>query len=293
MFTRSATLILALVGATQAAVIGNLTAPVITKRTCGSHLSDAAFAAAEAHFAAHKITPTGTASAAAATKTLNVYWHVIYASTALSGGYVPDSQIASQITVLNQDYAGSGIQWKLASTTRTANAAWFSSVGPDSSSQTTMKNQLRQGGAADLNVYTVGFASGSGAGLLGYSTFPSSYSGSPKDDGVVMLYSSVPGGSATNYNLGRTLTHEAGHWVGLYHTFQGGCASPGDSVSDTPPEASPAYECPTSRDTCSGGGVDPIHNYMDYTYDSCMNQFTAGQIARLQSQMSTYRGVTF
>lgn len=95
-----------------------------------------------------------------------------------------------------------------------------SQVGPDSSLQTTMKKQLRIGGPADLNVYTVGFVSGSGAGLLGYSTFPSSYSGNPKDDGVVMLFSSTPGGSTQNYNLGQTLTHEAGHWVGLYHVFQ-------------------------------------------------------------------------
>ncbi|QRV72971.1 extracellular metalloprotease [Ceratobasidium sp. AG-Ba] len=262
----------------------------VISRACGSYLSDAAAAAAEAHFAVHKVSPKAGAGAFAAV--IPVYWHVIQSGSALNQGNIPDSQIVDSITVLNNDYSDTGLSFSLAGVEHTVNSAWFTSAGPGTSQQTAMKNALRKGAANALNVYSVGFRSGAGAGLLGYATFPSSYSTSPKDDGVVILYSSVPGGSTTNYDLGRTLTHEVGHWVGLYHTFQGGCRAPGDYVDDTPPEASPAYECPVGRDTCAGGGVDPIHNYMDYTYDSCMYEFTPGQVVRLASQVATYRGIT-
>ncbi|GLB43193.1 putative pregnancy-associated plasma protein-A [Lyophyllum shimeji] len=262
--------------------------PARTRRVCGTVTTDEQIATMEKDFAAKKVEVGNFTTQA----TLNIYWHVVSQDTTLSGGNIPDSQISAQMNVMNQAYASMGYSWVLAGTTRTINADWFNNAGPNSSQQTAMKNALRQGGVADLNVYSVGFTSGSGQGLLGYSTFPSSYASNPKDDGVVMLYSSVPGGTAAPYNEGQTLTHEAGHWVGLYHTFQGGCGGSGDYVTDTPPEKSAAYGCPTGRDTCSGGGADPIHNFMDYTDDSCMNQFTAGQASRAHSQMATYRGVS-
>ncbi|KAJ8507452.1 hypothetical protein ONZ45_g10184 [Pleurotus djamor] len=262
----------------------------VTSRACGTFISDSALVAAEADFAAKKVAAKDTFGIQAAT--IPIYFHVVSSGSSVSQGNIPDSQITAQMNVMNEAFASAGITWTLAGVDRTVNANWFNSAGPSSTYQTQMKTALRRGGANALNVYTVGFRSGSGAGLLGYATFPSSYSRSPTDDGVVMLFSSVPGGTTTNYNLGQTLTHEAGHWVGLYHTFQGGCASPGDSVDDTPPEASPASGCPVGRDTCSGGGVDPIHNFMDYSYDSCMYEFTPGQVARMRSQLATYRGIS-
>jgi len=263
-------------------------------RACGTFISDVSLKSAEAHFHTNLVPPSEMISSnfsTAASVPVSVYFHVISKDSTVAGGNVPQSQLVSQIKVMNKAYAGSGINFVLKATTRTVNANWFKTAGPENSAQTAMKKALRKGGAAALNVYTVGFVSGSGTGLLGYSTFPYSYAGAPKDDGVVMLFSSVPGGTTPHFNLGQTLTHEAGHWVGLYHTFQGGCSGAGDSVSDTPAEASPASGCPTGRNTCSGKGVDPIHNFMDYSYDSCMTQFTPGQFTRMRNQIRTYRGI--
>ncbi len=148
-----------------------------------------------------------------------------------------------------------------------------------------MKAALRQGTADDLNIYTCNPATACSAGRRS----PPPTQQPVQNDGVVALFSSLPGGSAAPYNEGDTITHEVGHWMGLYHTFQGGCSKTGDSVSDTPAEKSPAWGCPVGRDTCQGPGVDPIENLMDYTDDACMDRFTVGQDGRIDLQFSTYR----
>jgi hypothetical protein len=214
-------------------------------------------------------------------KTVPVYFHVI---TSTSGeGKLTASEITKQMKVLNKGFQDTGVQFKLVETDYTANDKWFNTQ-PETSSQTAMKETLRKGGADTLNIYTANL----GDGILGYATFPSEYKSKPKDDGVVILYSSLPGGSAAPFNLGHTMVHEVGHWAGLYHTFQDGCAG-GDEVSDTAAVASPAYGCEKGRDTCRSDGVDPITNFMDYSDDSCMENFSAGQVKRIQEQFLAYR----
>ncbi|KFY14285.1 hypothetical protein V492_02724 [Pseudogymnoascus sp. VKM F-4246] len=222
---------------------------------------------------------------AAATINVNVYFHVVAKSNSASDGYVTEAQINNQVTVMNSNYAASGFQFTKAGADWTINSNWASD-----GAELAMKKSLRKGTYKDLNIYFM-YAIG---GNLGYCYFPTSASTGSNDfylDGCSILYSTAPGGSATNYNLGKTVTHEVGHWMGLFHTFQGNsCSGSGDSVSDTPQQLSASSGCPTGRDSCpNAAGVDPIHNYMDYSYDSCYENFTPGQNTRMLSMWNTYR----
>ena len=97
--------------------------------------------------------------------------------------------------------------------------------------------------------------------------------------------------AATNYDLGITAVHEVGHWFGLFHVFQGSsCEGDGDFIADTPAQRAPTNGCPAQSDTCPNQpGLDSIHNFMDYSYDECLYEFTDDQVMRLKSIYSQYR----
>jgi hypothetical protein len=221
--------------------------------------------------------------------TVPVYFHVI---TDGDLGTVTDAQIAAQIRVLNFDYAGheggadTGFNFDLAGVTRTDDAKWFASRS--GGAERDMKKTLKQGGDDALNVYST-----SGGLYLGWAYLPSvTDTNQSYLDGIVIDWRTIPGVSdayAAAYDEGKTLTHESGHWLNLEHTFYNGCKDPGDFVDDTPAEKTPTSGCPAGKDTCPAPGLDPIHNYMDYSYDGCYSEFTPGQAARMQDARLYYR----
>ena len=213
--------------------------------------------------------------------TIRVAFHVI---TANKLGEVTDAQIRDQIAELNRNYAGTGYQFELASIDRTVSPGWFKMM-IGSGNERHAKQTLARDPARTLNIYTCG----PGAKLLGWAYYPWNF---PEDHfmhGVVIHFGSLPGGYLSRYNLGHTATHEIGHYLGLLHTFENGCAAPGDLVDDTPSEADPAFGCPDGLDTCPEAGLDPIHNFIDYTDDACVTEFTGGQDVRMDQIVPAFR----
>ena len=243
--------------------------------------------------------------------TIPVVVHVIYKTSSQN---ISTAQVQSQIDILNEDFrklnadassvpsAFSGvaadceIEFCLAvrdpNGNTTTGITRTSTTTQSFSGYTSMKYASSGGHNAwntsnYLNIWVCNLASG----LLGFATFPG---GSSSTDGVVCDYAYFGDvGTATSpYHLGRTATHEVGHWLNLRHIWgDANCGT--DYVSDTPTHQTSNYGCPTfpSSSNCSGNGSngDMFMNYMDYTYDACMYMFSAGQKTRMRATLNGSR----
>ena len=211
--------------------------------------------------------------------TVAVALHVLCSG---SLGRLTSDQILAQMSELNLDFAPSGYQFVLAALDYTDNSAWF---GQPLTYATPIRITLALDPVHTANVYTCDLP-GEGAG---FSFYPWQFPEGSVQHSIFIDYATVPGVGAPPYNLGRTLTHEMGHYFGLFHTFENGCNDPGDDVADTPDEAAANYGCPEGADSCPSPGLDPIHDYMDYTDDACYTEFTLGQMTRMCAILGAYR----
>jgi hypothetical protein len=231
-----------------------------------------------------------------ATVVVPVYAHVIKGTHKNERRKITGQQLKNMITILNnamgarQSSASAYARYRftLVKIDTTRRESWYHAFfnGPRDRK---MKRKLHRGNARSLNLYLNGGGPRNNP-VLGWSRFPWQYASAPFLDGVSVNVEAVPGGRASGYNLGDTLVHETGHWLGLFHTFEGGCEDPGDLVPDTAAEGEPSFYCQTTRDTCATSpGLDPVHNFMDYSLDTCMYMFTAGQVRRMDVAFEKWR----
>ncbi|KAL1642222.1 hypothetical protein SLS58_005562 [Diplodia intermedia] len=219
---------------------------------------------------------------------VDAYFHIVVseANKAKYGNW--HQMAADQAAVMNKAYNRHGISFNLKGAELTVSNAW--AVG-DNGDTAAMKKALRRGGYAALNIYFHSDFAG-----LGTCTMPASIGASPTpatyvNDGCEVAAATMPGGDRVKFNLGMTAVHETGHWLGLLHTFEGNsCDGPGDGIADTPAESVATDKCPVGKDSCPNSpGVDPIRNYMDYSWDECYEDFTPGQEKRMKDLWGQFR----
>ncbi|WP_276481324.1 M43 family zinc metalloprotease [Paraflavitalea pollutisoli] len=254
---------------------------------------------------------------ASSTIIIPVVVHVVHTGTAIgTGTNISDAQIQSQITVLNEDFrrlnanrtntpagflgvaADPNIEFRLACVdptgaatngiTRTSSSTSFGISNYNNIKSTAAGGHDGWPSDKYLNIWV-----GNITAFLGVSSWPFDQSTSPQLDGVVIgaTYFGTTGSATAPFHLGRTATHEVGHWLSLYHIWgsnnpSDASCSDSDDCSDTPNQADANGGCPSSASSCSNGG-DMFMNYMDYTDDACMNLFTNGQKSRMRAMFAT------
>lgn len=211
----------------------------------------------------------------------------VHITDGASGG-ISASQRTKQLDVLNTAFQPHRVTFSHQEDAVVVHddSAWFN-MAHHSVEERQAKAALGEQQEKMLNFYTT-----NGGNLLGWATFPWYLEGDPIMDGIVVLYSALPGGSAAPYNLGQTATHEVGHWLGLYHTFQGGCNAVGDHVGDTVAHSEPNYGKPPvgqRHNACDPSELAPVKNFMNYVDDDWMDHFTPQQGARMRDMIGTFR----